>query len=503
MKIERVLIEGFRGINERIEIKPRRINIIVGRNNTGKSSILDGISLLIPSFNNYKDVLGKNIIRDVLYQTKKISVKYLINSDVDRIKGCITASFDNGEVRKLDIYKYKIENRLKDTNYDAFLDTIETHIINKFKERLHSALVNIIDRYSFRIESENLRMLYHNLLKARELLKDYRPEEAKMLLEEIDHSLKRIDRDTKIRKITEELYNELSNTYIDQIKKTLTHSNFHFIVTYIDDKIKWIDWIPTENIVIPKEPRYMLEEIPEFILEFSRYTRRLTPSLFYHKLVDFLVMEYDTNTPVRIHSYEQKNDSKDGDSVKLPFIYITNRGGLDIYDINDLYSKVYISNLKNDVLTLLNDFNIQDISIIEEDNKPYIYVIQDNISRNIATLGDGFVKLLKLVFSHTLVENGILLVEEPESSLHPGYIVYYVNILINSILSNTNQQIFLTTHSRELIQYLLKLASELDLLDDVVVYHLHKIGSNLYFEEIYGKDAYKQVVVIEEDLRGI
>ena len=52
MMIDNIKIEGYRAI-EKLEISPKRINIFVGANNSGKSSILEFLSLLKP-FSNLK-----------------------------------------------------------------------------------------------------------------------------------------------------------------------------------------------------------------------------------------------------------------------------------------------------------------------------------------------------------------------------------------------------------------------------------------------------------------
>jgi AAA15 family ATPase/GTPase len=46
MKIQKIKIENFKGIDE-LEFKPRMINLIIGKNNTGKTSLLEAIDLHI------------------------------------------------------------------------------------------------------------------------------------------------------------------------------------------------------------------------------------------------------------------------------------------------------------------------------------------------------------------------------------------------------------------------------------------------------------------------
>lgn len=54
--IKDVKITDYKGIEE-IHFPCESINIIVGPNNTGKSSILESIWMTISSLNNFEDVL--------------------------------------------------------------------------------------------------------------------------------------------------------------------------------------------------------------------------------------------------------------------------------------------------------------------------------------------------------------------------------------------------------------------------------------------------------------
>ena len=48
MTITKLSIESFKGINQ-LSFEPKQLNIIVGRNNTGKTSILQAIDLVFNS----------------------------------------------------------------------------------------------------------------------------------------------------------------------------------------------------------------------------------------------------------------------------------------------------------------------------------------------------------------------------------------------------------------------------------------------------------------------
>lgn len=47
MKIEKLILENFRGYQEKTEINFNSFNVIVGRNDIGKSTILESIDIFI------------------------------------------------------------------------------------------------------------------------------------------------------------------------------------------------------------------------------------------------------------------------------------------------------------------------------------------------------------------------------------------------------------------------------------------------------------------------
>ena len=53
-KINKISLKNYKGIDN-LDFSPNSINIIVGPNNTGKSSLLNGISLILYSLNGFRD----------------------------------------------------------------------------------------------------------------------------------------------------------------------------------------------------------------------------------------------------------------------------------------------------------------------------------------------------------------------------------------------------------------------------------------------------------------
>ena len=115
-------------------------------------------------------------------------------------------------------------------------------------------------------------------------------------------------------------------------------------------------------------------------------------------------------------------------------------------------------------------------------------------------MGDGFIALLKLSFITPLIKNGVILFEEPEIEMHPGYL----DILAEEIILNAeNSQFFITTHSLELLDYILEKATEKNILDSVNVIRLHReVDGHIRPEIMNGRKAQEEREVIKSDLRG-
>ncbi len=82
MKISKVVIKGYRALSE-INLKTLNLNIIVGLNNTGKSSFLEAILVGLSSLDGFYDLLGNNTFSQILRHREPL-VEYLINTEQDK-----------------------------------------------------------------------------------------------------------------------------------------------------------------------------------------------------------------------------------------------------------------------------------------------------------------------------------------------------------------------------------------------------------------------------------
>lgn len=148
------------------------------------------------------------------------------------------------------------------------------------------------------------------------------------------------------------------------------------------------------------------------------------------------------------------------------------------------------SSIKNEAVELLKDFDtdIVDIRYIKDDNDNTISVIEtkDGDYIPVTLYGDGLKKSLTMLNAIIKAQNGILLIDEYEMSLHTSIMEKVFRFMIETA-KKLNVQLFLTTHSLEAVDKLLK--SNKDFLDDTYIIRLKKSDEKTYAKIIDGKQA--------------
>lgn len=91
-------IEGYRGINKYTQTF-KKINLFVGKNNAGKSSILEAIAIIASSSNGYLDTLGEDLLKNFA-ERKNWNLEYFINLE---LKKCLIKATINRTTVSLSI----------------------------------------------------------------------------------------------------------------------------------------------------------------------------------------------------------------------------------------------------------------------------------------------------------------------------------------------------------------------------------------------------------------
>jgi len=116
-------------------------------------------------------------------------------------------------------------------------------------------------------------------------------------------------------------------------------------------------------------------------------------------------------------------------------------------------------------------------------------------------VGDGVRYALMYLMAVSTPREAVLLMEEPELHTHPSLMRVVVNSILRSHRERGNQ-VFLSTHSLELIEMLLERAEELGLRDqDLKIHRVALEDGVLHSEEYTLSEALDAVKKLEWDLR--
>lgn len=170
----------------------------------------------------------------------------------------------------------------------------------------------------------------------------------------------------------------------------------------------------------------------------------------------------------------------------------------DIKDHDEILSELIIDNSRNnyfDDLEIQNKFKnvfnrINEIVPGEfSSTKDGYFYVKDGIElsvKNLATGSKMFFIIKKLLFSGLIDDNTMLILDEPESHLHPEWINKFAEILV-CLAKDINVKILITTHSPNLMLALSVYSKKKDLTENSHFYIAENIGDG-YFSQIRSID---------------
>jgi predicted ATP-dependent endonuclease of OLD family len=149
-RIEKLVIDGYRGIDY-FEYEPNMINILVGRNNTGKSSILEATAITYTAPTGFLDRVGNNILEKIIERKGWENLEFFIN----------------------------LNKKNKELKIMAIKDGIETNVGAYYKERNYGEIpkeaIDLVSRYYiklYRIEKSLLRLTGGTFKSKKERIKE-------------------------------------------------------------------------------------------------------------------------------------------------------------------------------------------------------------------------------------------------------------------------------------------------------------------------------------------
>ncbi|HVJ50268.1 ATP-binding protein [Desulfitobacterium sp.] len=192
--------------------------------------------------------------------------------------------------------------------------------------------------------------------------------------------------------------------------------------------------------------------------------------------------------PISFHKYDRIMRM----NRKTPFLKMTFVSTIDHIIKNTFRAVIRNRTLKDKVVEVLKlfDSNITDLRIIENEDGRVIQMIDNSLLdyMPLSTYGDGIKKVIALANGIAEAKDGILLVDEIETSIHPSVLAKVFLWLIDAC-KEFNVQLFLTTHSLETVDSLLDSASNFEKEDLIRVITLVRKDHQTVARVLPGKKA--------------
>jgi len=451
MKIlKNIEIKNYRGIKD-LFFEPNSINVIVGPNNTGKSAILEAIGLLLSFQNKFEDSLGSNIA-GYLFETKEYVPSYLIHLYEKFAK--IRANIKEKEYNiTIEYYSEGIPHDERSDLITEYFDRYVNTIYNEYIEREGLKINRIVEvilqelKESMNLESSQIDAL------------------EKRIKDKVFWKFPRSRRYLESERLTADMFEELRNDVLSQV-----YSSPKLVITaYTGNELSGLYLFlknPIEMRKIETEPFFgALSKIRLYIEAWEEM----------HKIVPFA-----------------------DDLKEIPLVFNFQKSTF-VSSIEKLHDLVVREGKIERAVELLKERNIIE-NIRKTEEGLVVFTKQHDKPLPLSSMGDGFLALLRLIFLTAIAEKGIILLEEPEISLHPGYL----NIIAEELVLNSEiVQFFISTHSLDLLLLLLEKAEERQKLDKINVIRLHyrDATKQIHPEVVKGTEAKEEIDEIGTDLR--
>jgi len=401
--VREIYIKDYRCVDE-ARIQLSRLNILVGRNNTGKTSIVEALTLALTAPHGYKDLLGINVLEEIL--RRRGDPRYLVRVGGDYAN--VQLKLDSSEVSLHIVNSYEGVSKIgrKDLAEEF------NRILYKETEKIYSDKVGYLKYMS----PTSLRIQMPRY-----------PEIGKRAEEELE------DMETNKEK------------YLTNIKEELQRSIKALGISTMGSSV-----------------------LAGYIAYKNRWGVRLS-----------------------IHTYDTVKPSIVGDTYVRRF---DARKLLRWFEKNRVDQLIQFMYKLRETIPYLEDYR-RGYFIFKEGRGNARKIIP------IDAVGEGVKSLIELMLP-IHVGTKYIVIEEPEAHMHPGYMQAYVHELARALRSG-GSQFFITTHSSEFIDILLRELRENGLLGELGVIRLYRYGEGIDYETLSGEEAYEEREVVKGDLRGI
>lgn len=409
MQIEKLIVRNYRCIGKMQLDKLSPITVLVGRNNTGKSALLEAVALVSTAKSAWCDSLGDDLIEPI----------------IDRRGGMEYADM-----------MVKIGEQSAELHAES-KDTVETVQIAKkpddLSDPLGSRVVSAVSEHVGRAYMDYVRVV----------------------------SARARERDIPLDRV-EELYRDAEREADILIHSVLKEANL-YIGYYHDEQDK------IEYAVMAGE---------EWANRFKRLSR---------------MIEERTLFGIRIPIEKTIRSSPKRKSNTIFLLTPT------IQYLKELQRRLARSGeLLNVIERMRKKISyFQDIREVEDDFLVFIKGLDRSVP--LAAMGDGFRAKLAILSALSTVESGIVLMEEPETRLHPGYMISVADE-IAAAAENGNLQFIMSTHSSEFLELILETNVE---LVKIVRMYRKEDEAEIDYEALDGQEAIDDLRRLKLDLRGV
>lgn len=447
MHIQTIRVNGFKGIRD-LEFSPSSINIITGKNNAGKTSLLQSIKF---AFNPQSiEDWGENIEYLINAKTKNAT----INCEYTGRQASLSEFTKSGDKPGWKNREVAIRPPRKNEALDFFVETIldvaETgpdsdYYIDRFLGR----------RFNFEDEISPLQT------------------------SDLDNLVR-----SSLSESTISACQDLSSEDIQESVVILIVNGEEYPFVYLDDSV--YDSLREE--IARMAARRAVTKL-EQNQEVTNFKSREPVEDFYKLFSDLLIPRLGKG------NFVNGTPRSEGD-VLIGNTEILKR---DNVDLSRNQGAVRLNNIEEYVIDKKILRNLKDLSLdylVFEDEEEYQVPY--------GFMGEGFqqfITILWQIFKQDL-SGSVMLFEEAENHMHPGYINKLVYALID-VAVDKEVQLFITTHNIDFIDAFFSenLADrEFNFLKDN--FQLLKMGRN-YSEQLDYSAAKQDIKSIHTDLRGI
>ncbi len=472
----RLTVTGFRGVDEAsVELTP--VTIVTGRNNSGKSSLLEALAIAASAAAGFRDWLGSDTIRYIVDGKLLGRPPRLIRSG----HGEAYVRFDHPLVRVKVVIR-----KPRDIREEARrLACIAARSINTFMARF--CVLGAVEN--------NLLLKRRVLDRAYALLGDA-INSMRLLCSRSGAQLPGSMAETVAEALLEALTRAASRVVRESVEVEVSgggEGRWGFGRIYYPGAGRWKYLTKDVRVTVSGALGEVVNRLAEALQPVELNSRGLVDCLsgVLHDALKKAIWEgygspETAGKPIRVYTLFHRvlPGNRDGLAKSLTRVIQT------LHSLGLL--ETYNSLIKN-----VPGLGVSDPFI--EEGEVWFRASGGRVPASL--LGDGTLHLLLLFAGLALAKGGnvVLIYEEPETGLHPGYMIVFAQQLAQVPRENPGVLIVLSTHSLELIRYIADAAREAGVAELLTTVLMDNGG---VFSTFRGEEVV-EASELEIDLRGI